>query len=466
MTPFKKIHFVGIGGIGMSGLAKICLSSGIQVQGSNIGIEHPLLQALGQQGASLFNGHSTGRLEGVECVVLSSAIHPENPEVLEAQALGLPIKHRSQFMKELLTPYQTIAISGTHGKTTTTSLMGRVLDESQADPLIISGGIMEDYGSNVRLGKGPWAVVEADESDKSLINFFSLYGAIVTNIEEEHMENYGSLQALLDVFRQFLQTPSHFVVACGDDPYVRELVALLPAKGTLITYGTEPGCNVRATNILYHPTGMTFDAHFPNEVWEAIELSLLGTHNVLNSLAVITAGRYMGMGQDPIRAALKHFRGVRRRLTLTGTVQGVRYIDDYAHHPTEIHAVLRSLHRASRGRLIAVFQPHRFTRLRDCMNLFTQCFDYADQVILLPVYGAGETPIDGVDSLQLYTYFQRLGKSDNIILYPGGTACSEGVSDILGPLVQPGDTVVCLGAGNITDIAHRLPQAMQARSMG
>ena len=451
----KKIHFIGIGGIGMSGLASLCLHKGLKVQGSNAG-KNASTEKLSGQGVSIFYEHKSGYLESeIDLVVLSTAIDKNNPEWVEAHSKGIPIIHRSTLLQWCVENHKTLAISGTHGKTTTTSLLGYVMVSAHLDPLVITGGVMGGYDSTIYPGQGEFAVVEADESDKSHVNFNTLMGAIVTNIEAEHMDYYkGSFSSLCDSFVRFLSLALDFGIVCGDDPVIQTLLPLLPKALKIWTYGFSDSCDVRAHNIRQTTQGIIFDVESPIQSWLNLPTRLWGHHNILNALAVISSAQLLGLKEESVVEALGSFQGVNRRLTVKGHLKGTTIIDDYAHHPTEIKAVLQALRQKGYKKVLAVCQPHRYTRLRDSMQLFTECFDEASTVVLFPVYSAGEPPLDNINSHTLATHLAQRGL--HVELCDEFEDALAFVSD----LITQGeyDVAICMGAGTITDVAAQLPE--------
>ena len=448
----KRIHFIGISGIGMSALALLCLHRGWWVQGSAL-FQNDSTEQLTAQGALVFLYHDTSHIShDVECVVYSSAISDDHPELQTARSRNIPTIHRSDLLRAFTSPLKTLAISGTHGKTTTTSLLGHILHTSHLDPLIISGGMMVRWNSPLYPGSGPFSVIEADESDQSHINFSNLFGAILTNIEPEHLSNYGNCEDnLRHSFRQFLNLATDFVSICrdaidGSSPWIQNLSC------PIAWYGTDPQSDFYAENIRTTATGMMFDCDTPLGPLDDMVLNLWGHHNVLNALGAISASLRIGLPAEDIRQGLASFSGVYRRLTLVGTKNGIPIIDDYAHHPTEIAAVLQALHRRGYTNILALCQPHRYTRLRDTMDAFVRCFDHAHHVGILPVYGAGEPPIEHCGSENLVKNIENLGKT--VTLMPDVSTAETHVT----ALMDTGhyDVVVCMGAGDITHLAKKL----------
>jgi len=455
------VHFVGIGGIGMSGIAEILLDRGVAVQGSDLKAS-PITDRLAAKGARVFVGQDGAHVAGARVVVVSTAIRPGNPELMAARAAGLTVVHRSGMLAALMEGRPTVAVAGTHGKTTTTTMVAAMLDAGGFDPTVINGGVIHAYGSNARSGTGDWLVAEADESDGSF-NRLPVTVGIVTNIDPEHLEHWDSFEALQDGFTRFARSvpDDGLAVLCRDHPRVADLAARMTDK-PVVTYGLQPGADLVAE-------GKRFEngkAHFSirvnrpgdDRIIEGCELPMPGDHNISNALAAVAVGLHLGMSDDRIRAALAGFRGVGRRFTRVGQADGVTVIDDYGHHPVEIRATLAAA-RQSVGpgaRVIAVHQPHRFTRLSNLFADFAACFDAADAVGLLPVYAAGEDPIPGATSEALIAAMAARGRPARLL----------GDQDDLLALVRaearPGDMVVCLGAGTISAWAQALPGRLGA----
>ena len=463
-TPFDlgPVHFVGIGGIGMSGIAEIMLKSGYTVQGSDAKASSNT-ERLEKQGARIFIGHATEHVgEGVCALVYSTAVKADNPEMLEARRRRIPLVRRAEMLAELMRLQFSIAVGGTHGKTTTTSMVACLLDAGGMDPTVVNGGIINAYGTNAKIGSGDWIVVEADESDGSFLRLKSTL-AIVTNIDAEHLDHWGDFDAVKKGFCDFVENiPFYgFAAVCIDPPEVQALAARIDNR-RLIPYGVSPQAEVRCDRIDFGPEGASFDVIFSPSgmepfTWEQIKLPMSGNHNVSNATAAIAIARELGIGEDAVRKGLAGFGGVKRRFTTTGIVDGIRVIDDYGHHPVEIAAVLRAARQVSAGKVIAVVQPHRYTRLRDLMSEFSSCFHDADAVIVADVYGAGESPIEGVDKAALVEGLHRFGHRNAVGL--------DGPADLPGLIhaeARPGDLVVLLGAGDITAWAYALPGQLEA----
>ncbi|MCF3593575.1 UDP-N-acetylmuramate--L-alanine ligase [Rhodobacteraceae bacterium LMO-12] len=450
------IHFVGIGGIGMSGIAEVLLDHGFVVQGSDLK-RTKITDRLEAAGATIFEGQKAENLEGAEVVVISSAIKRGNPELDEARLRGLPVVRRAEMLAELMRLKSNIAVAGTHGKTTTTTMVAALLDHGKFDPTVINGGIIHAYGSNARVGQGEWMVVEADESDGTF-NRLPATIAIVTNIDPEHMEHWGTEEALHKGFEEFVSNIPFYglAVCCTDDADVQVLVGKLTDR-RVVTFGFNAQADVRAVNLSYAKGMAHFDIALQNEgkVIENCILPMPGDHNVSNALSAVAVARHLGMKTDEIRDALAAFGGVNRRFTRVGEVNGVTIIDDYGHHPTEIAAVLKAARQATEGRIIAVHQPHRYSRLHHHFDAFCSCFNEADVVAIAEVYGAGEEPIEGAT---------RDGLVAGLIAHGHRHARAIDDLDDLVRLVkeqaQPGDMVVCLGAGTISAWANALPEKL------
>ncbi|MFC3098626.1 UDP-N-acetylmuramate--L-alanine ligase [Alteraurantiacibacter palmitatis] len=462
-TDIGTIHFVGIGGIGMSGIAEVMHNLGYSVQGSDMA-EGYVVEGLRARGIPVFIGHDAANLGDAAVVVTSTAVKRDNPEVAAALEARIPVVRRAEMLAELMRLKNTVAVAGTHGKTTTTSMVATLLDAGGVDPTVINGGIIESYGSNARLGASDWMVVEADESDGSFLRLDGTI-AVVTNIDPEHLDHYGSFDAVKDAFLQFIENVPFYgaAVLCIDHPEVQNLIARVRDR-RVITYGFSPHADWRAENLVAEGGASRFDAvHRDRDGREQrianILLPMPGRHNVQNALAAIAVAHEMECADDTIRAGFARFGGVRRRFTLAGEVDGVRVIDDYAHHPVEIRAVLSAAREAvgAGGRVIAVVQPHRFTRLRDLMGDFQSCFGDADIVLGAPVYPAGEAPINGVDSAALVAGIKARGHR-----HAATIAGADALAEELAGLIAPGDIVVCLGAGDITKWAAGLAPAIRA----
>ena len=460
------LHFVGIGGIGMSGIAEVLHNLGYQVQGSDLA-ESYTVERLRKHGIKVMIGeHKTENVEGASAVIISSAVKMTNPEVVEARNLRIPVVRRAEMLAELMRLKATISIAGTHGKTTTTSMISTLFLAADKKPTVINGGIINAYGTNAILGEGEWMVVEADESDGTFIRIPSTV-AVVTNIDPEHLDHYGNFDNLRDAFRQFLeQLPFYgFGVLCADHPEVQALMAKIVDR-RIISYGTSPQADVRAVNIRQVPNGQVFDVELADRitgdvhVLANVELPMYGLHNVRNACAALAVARECGLEDAVILKGLREFAGVKRRFTKTGEAHGVTIIDDYGHHPVEIQATLSSARQAvesTGGRVIAVVQPHRYTRLSSLFTDFCTCFDNADTVVVTDVYSAGEEPIEGANRDALVEGIRRHGHK-HVLALPN----EKELASLLADIVQPGDFVICLGAGSISKWAAQLPKELEA----
>ncbi len=466
-VPFDigPVHFTGIGGIGMSGIAEIMLRIGYVVQGSDVraSANTERLQALG---ARVFIGHEAAHIEGVSAVVYSTAVKADNPELAAARERRIPLVRRAEMLAELMRLQFSVAVGGTHGKTTTTSMIAALLDAGGLDPTVVNGGIINAYGTNAKVGEGDWIVVEADESDGSFLRLKSTV-AVVTNIDPEHLDHWGDFEAVKKGFRDFVENiPFYgFAAVCLDHPEVQAMAATVENR-RLITYGSNPQAEVRADAITMGADGARFDVVFaplgkPEQRLEGLRMPMPGRHNVLNALAAIAVARELGVSDEAVRAGLAGFAGVKRRFTTTGVPGGVRVVDDYGHHPVEIASVLKAARDVTGaeggGRVIAVVQPHRYTRLHDLFQEFCGCFNDADTVVVAEVYAAGEAPIEGVSRDSLVEGLRRWGHR-HVIALDGPAA----LADVIAAEARSGDTVVCLGAGDITQWAYALPAQLEA----
>ena len=462
------IHFVGIGGIGMSGIAEVLLNHGYTVQGSDLKASK-ITERLEGLGALVFEGQRAENLENAEVVVISSAIKPGNPELDEARRRGLPVVRRAEMLAELMRLKSNVAVAGTHGKTTTTTMVATLLDAGQLDPTVINGGIIHAYGSNARVGLGEWMVVEADESDGTF-NRLPATIAIITNIDPEHLDHYGDFEGVKAAFERFVSNLPFYgaAVCCIDHPEVQALVGRVDDRRK-ITYGFSLQADVVGVNLRHEGPVSKFDviarlrdglARGERRI-EGIELPMPGDHNVLNALGAIAVGLELGLPDDAIRAGLKKFGGVNRRFTRVGEWNGAPIIDDYGHHPVEISAVLKAARQAvgPQGRVIAVHQPHRYSRLSSLFDQFCTCFNEADMVAIPEVYAAGESPIEGADRDALVAGLTRHGHRDATALEG-----PEALPDYVAARARPGDIVVCLGAGSISQWARELPAALAGRA--
>ena len=455
------LHFVGIGGIGMSGIAEVLHNLGYRVQGSDLA-DNANVRRLQGLGIPVVVGHQAENLGEAQVVVVSSAVKPDNPEVVAARARLVPVVRRAEMLGELMRLKWSIAIAGTHGKTTTTSMIGALLETAQLDPTVINGGIVNAYGTNARLGAGDWMVVEADESDGTFVKLPATI-AIVTNIDPEHLDFYRNFEAVQQAFESFVgNIPFYgFAALCIDHPVVQRMIPRI-AERRIVTYGLSPQADVRAVNIEITRAGARYDAVLTdrqadmNRTIPGLTLPMLGEHNVQNSLAAIAVAQEMGLPDEVVRTALATFKGVKRRFTKTGEVNGITVIDDYGHHPVEIAAVLRAARAATTGSVIAVVQPHRYTRVANLFDEFCTCFNDADMVIVADIYAAGEAPIEGIDRDALVQGLQRSGHRAVLPL-----ESTKHLAALIKMIAKPGDYVVCLGAGSITYWAQALPAELE-----
>lgn len=458
------VHFIGIGGIGMSGIAEVLHNLGHRVQGSDQS-ESANVQRLRDKGIPVHIGHKAENLGDAEVVVVSTAIKKSNPELAAAREKLLPVVRRAEMLAELMRFRNAIAIGGTHGKTTTTSLVATLLEAGGLDPTVINGGIINAYGTNARMGEGEWMVVEADESDGTFLKLPADV-AVVTNIDPEHLDHYGNFDAVRAAFRQFVENvPFYgFGVMCIDHPEVQSLVGRIEDR-KIVTYGENPQADVRFSNVRIDGTRSLFDIEIRRRrTGKVIQIKDLvmpmpGRHNISNATAAIAVANRLGISNEAIAKGLASFGGVKRRFTLTGEWNEVKIFDDYGHHPVEIKAVLKAAREACKGRIIAVHQPHRYSRLSSLFEEFAACFNDADSIFLAPVYAAGEDPIEGVDSQELVSRIKAGGHRDARYM-----PSQEALAPMIGEIARPGDFVVLLGAGSITYWAASLPKELEGLS--
>ena len=454
------IHFVGIGGIGMSGIAEVLHNLGYSVQGSDIG-ENASVKRLRDLGVAVAIGHAEKNLGEAQVVVFSSAVKSANPEVEAARKRLIPVVRRAEMLGELMRLKWSIAVGGTHGKTTVTSMIAALLDRAGMDPTVINGGIINAWGSNARLGEGEWMVAEADESDGTFVKLPSTI-AVVTNIDPEHLDHYGSFDALREAFVAFVENiPFYgFAVLCIDHVEVQAMVPRVSDR-KIVTYGFSSQADVRGVNLETHADGVGFDVVITDRkseksrTLEGLRLKMLGNHNALNALAAVAIASEMGIADEVLGGTLAEFEGVKRRFTMTGDVDGISVIDDYGHHPVEIAAVLRTARQAAKGRVIAIVQPHRYSRLKDLFEEFCSCFNDADVVLVAEIYAAGEESIAGIDRDALVAGMRARGHRMVMPLRE-----PKELAGIVNDLARRGDMVVCLGAGDITHWANVLPEEL------
>ncbi|MFN3435352.1 MAG: UDP-N-acetylmuramate--L-alanine ligase [Sphingomonas sp.] len=461
-TDIGPIHFVGIGGIGMSGIAEVMKNLGYTVQGSDVA-EGYVVQGLRDKGIAVTIGHAAANVAEAAVVVTSTAITRSNPEVEAALERRIPVVRRAEMLAELMRLKQTVAVAGTHGKTTTTSMVAALLDAGGIDPTVINGGIINSYGSNARLGASDWMVVEADESDGSFLRLDGTI-AVVTNIDPEHLDHYGSFDAVKDAFVEFVENVPFYGAAllCLDHPEVQNVLPRVRDR-RVVTYGFSAQADVRGVNVTPVPGGNRFECIVRSRDGatrsiEGIELPMPGRHNVQNALAAIGVALELGIPDAMIQQGFSAFGGVKRRFTKVGEVAGATVIDDYGHHPVEIRAVLAAAREGARGRVIAVVQPHRYSRLGNLMEEFQTAFNDADRVLVTPVYAAGEAPVEGVDAQALVDGLKRRGHRSAATV-----ADADALADELAATIRADDMIVCLGAGDITKWAAGLAAAIGER---
>jgi len=465
-TDIGTIHFVGIGGSGMSGIAEVMHNLGYQVQGSDIA-EGYVVEGLRARGIAVMIGHAAENLGDAAVVVTSTAVKRDNAEVVAALENRIPVVRRAEMLAELMRLKRTVAIAGTHGKTTTTSLVAAVLEAAGLDPTVINGGIINSYGTNTRMGAGEWMVVEADESDGSFLRLPATI-AVVTNMDPEHLDHWGTGDAMLAGYDQFVQNvPFYgFAVLCIDHPAVQQMIPRLSDR-RIITYGFSPQADVRADKLVMDKLGATFEVSIADRArgrsrkMGPFRLPMLGQHNVQNALAAVAIGAEMGIDDATLRTAFASFKGVKRRFTKTGEAGGITVIDDYGHHPVEIAAVLKAARQAGARDVVAVVQPHRYSRLQSLFAEFCTCMNDAGTVIIADTYAAGEAPIEGAHRDALVEGLRARGHR-SVVPLPG----PEHLAEMVHAIARPGDFVVCLGAGNITQWAATLPAELSKLQAG
>ena len=471
-TDMNALHFVGIGGIGMSGIAEVLNQLGYTVQGSDLS-DSANVKRLRDKGMRVSIGHAADNImdengNQPEAIVVSSAIKKDNPELIRARELKIPVVRRAEMLAELMRLKTAVAVAGTHGKTTTTSMIGEMLGTGEYDPTVINGGIVNRYGTNTRLGESEWMVVEADESDGTFPRLPATVG-VVTNMDPEHMEHYGSFENVRKAYRQFVDNlPFYgYAVMCLDHPEVQSLIAEIHDR-KVITYGFSPQADIHVSNVRFTTDGSVFDVKISgwlcddgqDLILRDVALPMYGNHNVLNSLVALAIGHEMGMAPPLLKKGLSEFGGVKRRFTKTGVVNDITIIDDYAHHPKEIETVLKAARQALNGRtgrVISVMQPHRFTRLHDLFEEFCTCFNEADSVLITDVYRAGEDPIEGADRDHLVEGIRAHGHKSVAALNS-----RESLATQVAEIARAGDFVICMGAGDITYWAYALPDELKA----
>lgn len=453
----KHVHFIGIAGMGMSAIARIMLERGYTISGSDLRSTE-LTENLQRMGVTIYQGHGRDNLKGADVVVYSSAVPGDNPEILGARQTNLELLHRADALARIINDSQGLAVAGAHGKTTTTLMLGLTLAACGLDPTVIVGAFSDDLGGNARLGRGPYVVAEADESDYSFLKY-QPYGAIITNVDPDHLENYdGDYSKLVVAYREFLDKvrPQGFSILCADDALLREMHK--NAKHRSYTYGLHQQGDYQACNLVYSPVGCTYDVYFQGKLLVPVQLSVTGEHNVLNALSVIATGHQLGIDSDLLAAGLATFHGARRRFQRLGEQKGILVIDDYAHHPTEIRATLKTAKLQDKKRVVAFFQPKRYTRTKFLFQEFTEAFSDADVLILSEIYPFGEAPIPGITSQALKEAIeQKTGRQVLLLPY-----CHEEIVAKLVEILQPGDVAMIMGAGDdIAELAQKVLAALK-----
>ncbi len=459
LGKIRRIHFVGIGGIGMSGIAEVLLNLGFQVSGSDAKAT-AVTKRLGQLGAHVFIGHDASNLHDAQVVVVSSAVPVDNPEVREAHARQIPVIPRAEMLAELMRLKFCITVAGAHGKTTVTSMIAVMLAEAQLDPTAVIGGRLDAFGSSARLGKGELMVVEADESDRSFLYLLPSI-AVVTNIDREHLDHYRDLDEIATAFVSFMNKVPFYgtVIACFDPPWRELLQKLLPQiRRRVVTYGLEPGADVQGLAVELDSQGGAFDAVAGRRPLGRFEIHVPGRHNVQNALAAVAAGLQLDLSPEQIRQGLERFRGADRRFQIKAEVDGITVVDDYGHHPAEIRATLEAARLRAPRRVIAIFQPHRYTRTQFLMDEFAHCFDGCDRLYVLDIYPASEPPIPGITTLRLIERMRELG-FDRARYAPSEKVVVQEVLDE----ARPGDLILTIGAGSVWKIAETLAEKIRSR---
>jgi UDP-N-acetylmuramate--alanine ligase len=456
LGKIRKVHFVGIGGIGMSGIAEVLLNLGYAVSGSDL--KHtPVTERLAALGARVSEGHAAENVRGAQVVVTSAAVAAANPEVLEAQRLQIPVIPRAEMLAELMRLKFNVAVAGAHGKTTVTSMVAVMLAEAGLDPTAVIGGRLDAFGSSARLGKGELMVVEADESDRSFLYLLPSI-AVVTNIDREHLDHYRDLEEISTAFLDFVNKVPFYgaVIACTDPPWGERFLKLLPRiRRRVTTYGLEPGADCLASAIELGPQGSSFDVAFKRRTLGPFKLGVTGRHNVQNALAAVAVGLELELGADKIRDGLERFRGVDRRFQVKAERNGITVVDDYGHHPAEIRSVMEAARLRGPRRILAIFQPHRYTRTKFLMDDFAACFDGCERVYVLDIYPASEPPIPGVTAQRLVERMRELGL-DRARYAPSEEAV---IQEVLAD-ARPGDLIVTVGAGSVWKVGEALGEAI------
>ena len=460
LGKIRRIHFVGIGGIGMSGIAEVLLNLGFTVSGSDLRAT-AVTRRLAKLGARTFEGHNAANLRDAQVVVVSSAVSPDNPEVREAERLQIPVIARAEMLAELMRMKFCVAVAGSHGKTTVTSMIALMLTQAGLDPTAVIGGRLDVFASSARLGKSELMVVEADESDRSFLCLLPSI-AVVTNIDREHLDHYRDLDEISSAFVSFMNKVPFYgaVVACADAPWGERFRALLPqVRRRVVTYGLDPGADVQGRSVTLQPQGSTFEVAVKTKRLGSFEVRVPGRHNVQNALAAVAVGLELGLNSHQIRDGLDRFQGADRRFQIKDEVNGITLVDDYGHHPTEIRATLEAARLRGSKRVIAIFQPHRYTRTQFLMDDFAGAFQAADRVYVLDIYPASEKPIPGVTSQRLVERMAEMG-FDRARYAPSEQAV---IQEVLKDL-RPGDLVLTVGAGSVWKIGEALAKAIRGNT--
>jgi UDP-N-acetylmuramate--alanine ligase len=460
LGKIRKIHFVGIGGIGMSGIAEVLLNLGFSVSGSDLKATS-VTERLAKLGARTFEGHAAPNVIGAQVVVVSSAVARDNPEIAEALRLQIPVIPRAEMLAELMRLKSCVAVAGAHGKTTTTSMIAVMLARAGLDPTAVIGGRLDVFGSSARLGKGEWMVVEADESDKSFLHLLPTL-AVVTNIDREHLDHYRDMGDILAAFASFMNKVPFYgaVIACFDSPWGDAIRSLLPfLTRRMVSYGIEPGADFAASNIELTREGSAFDVHRKGQPLGRFTVSVPGRHNIQNALAAVAVGLELDLEPAQIRDGLEHFRGADRRFQVKAEADGIILVDDYGHHPSEIRATLEAARLRVPGRIWAIFQPHRYTRTKFLMDDFAGCFGLAHRVYVLDIYAASEAPIPGITSQRMVERMNELGLGQATYAPSEQTAMKEVLEQ-----ARPGDLILTIGAGSIAKTGETLAEEMRRRA--
>ena len=460
LQAYHRFHFVGIGGMGMRALAVILLDKGYEISGSDMN-DSPFLEDFRKKGATIYIGHDASHVRGADCLIISSAISPDNPELLEAKKDGIPIFHRSDVLAAIFQWGKGIAVAGAHGKSTTSAMIGQIFYDAKTDPTIVLGASADYIHGNSTLGKGDYVIAEADESDGSFLKF-STYMAVVTNIEDDHLDHYGTVENIRKAFVEFISHisyPNGVAILCTDSEGVQ---AILPkVKEKVITYGLNEQAEYRAVHKRYSNKHMFFDVVHRGEILGTIELQIPGTHNIRDALGAVIAGLYCGISFETIKEALSHFVGVKRRFETKSRAHDLWIVDDYAHHPTEIEATLRAARETGDHRIICAFQPHRYSRTQLLQQEFAEAFDDADVLFFTDIYAASEAPIPGVDGHLIPDLVQKRHPGKEIHYVENVNEMAKALYDF----VKPGDMIITMGEGSIYRAGEELIQLVEEKGI-